>query len=206
MYSAGNLNVESDSSSRRSGRSASSQLMSPGSGGIDIMASITPIPFGIAMRSGSLALDVFRREVGDAGDGCVSDGGVHSVMVVAVEEVRKCSGAVAVAGVGPDVGPFVEQGAVEALYLSIGLRSVGPAVLMQDAPFSQCGVEQSAAVAEAVVGEDSFDGDPLGVEPALSSLPEAGRGRAFLVGEDLGVRDAGVGVVCGVRVCVAGWV
>src|ERR1700694_331008 len=61
MYSAGNLNVESDSSSRRSGRSASSQLISPGSGGIDIMASITPIPFGIAMRSGSLALEQRAR-------------------------------------------------------------------------------------------------------------------------------------------------
>ena len=57
---------------------------------------------------------MFPREVGDAGDGCVSDGGVYSVMVVGVEPSCKCSGAVGLAAVGPDVGPFVEQGAVEA--------------------------------------------------------------------------------------------
>jgi transposase InsO family protein len=35
-------------------------------------------------------------------------------MVVAVEPAGKGSGAVGLAGVGPDVGPFVEQGPVEA--------------------------------------------------------------------------------------------
>ena len=68
----------------------------------------------VADRWQAIALVVFGREVGNAADGWVSDCGVHAVMVVAVEPVRKRPGSVRLAGVGPDVGPFVEQGPVEA--------------------------------------------------------------------------------------------
>jgi hypothetical protein len=60
-------------------------------------------------------LVVFGGEVGDAVDGWTADRGVHAVMVVAVEPAGKRACAVGFAVVGPDVGPFVEQGPVEAL-------------------------------------------------------------------------------------------
>lgn len=103
---------------------------------------------------------MFPREVGDACDGRVSDGGVHSVMVVAVEPACKCSGAVGFAAVGTDVGPLLEEGSVEAFDLAVGPGPVGPAVLVGDALLPEGLVEQPAPVGEVVVGQDPLDGDP----------------------------------------------
>ena len=61
-----------------------------------------------------------------------------AVGVVGVEEVCQGCGALVVGGVGPQVGPFLQQGAVVPLDLSIGLRAVGPGALVADTGGGQC--------------------------------------------------------------------
>src|SRR2546430_11740409 len=123
-------------------------------------------------------------------------------MVVAMEPASKCAGAVGLSAVGPDVGPLLEQGAMETLDLAVGLGPVGPAVLVDDAAFGKRVVEQSTPVGEGIVGQDPLDHHPPGPEPRLGSSPEARGGAALLVGQDLGVGEAGVGGRCGVGVRV----
>ena len=56
-------------------------------------------------------LDVLTRGVVHTADRWLaSECGVAAVVVVGVEEVCQCVGAFGVAGVGPQIGPFVEQG------------------------------------------------------------------------------------------------
>ncbi len=54
-------------------------------------------------------------------------------------------------------------------------------------------------VAGAVVGEDSFNGDAVRGERAVSAVPELCRGGALFVGEDLGVHEPGAVIDCGVQ-------
>jgi hypothetical protein len=66
------------------------------------------------------------REVVDAGDGWLAaEGGVAAVMVVEVQPLVELAAPLGVGAVGACVGPFVEQGAVEALNLAVGLGSAG---------------------------------------------------------------------------------
>jgi hypothetical protein len=79
------------------------------------------------------------------------------VVVVGVQEVCQCR------GVGPQIGPFVEQGAVEALDLAVGLRPVGAREL---AGRTQVGKGllpgEAFAVGPGVVGQDPVDAvDPV---------------------------------------------
>ena len=124
-------------------------------------------------------------------------------MVVAVEEVRKCSGAVALAGVGSDVGPLVEQGAVEALYLSIGLRSVGSGSGVRDGELGAKITPSEALVSGAVVGEDTFDGHVVECEPVVRAFEEAGAADGVFGVQDLAVGDAAVRIDGGMYVVVA---
>ncbi len=63
-------------------------------------------------------LDVLPREVANAvrGDGA-TDAGVGSVVIVLMEPVPVGRSTGLVAGVGPGIGPFGREGAVEALDL-----------------------------------------------------------------------------------------
>src|SRR2546421_11531321 len=104
-------------------------------------------------------------------------------MVVAVEPVCKRPGPVGLAAVRTDVGPLLEESAVEAFDLAVGSGSVGLAVLVDDLGLGQGLVEQDAAVAEVVVGDDALDDDAPGPEPGVGPAPERGGGAARLVGE-----------------------
>src|SRR5947199_3486348 len=125
------------------------------------------------------------------------------MMVVAMEPARKRPSAVHLSAVGTDVGPLLEQGAMEALDLAVGLGPVGTAVLVDDAAVGQGLVEQPTPVAEAVVAQDTLDNHPAGPEPGFGPAPEGGRGGALLVGQDLGVSEAAEVVDGGVEVGVA---
>jgi hypothetical protein len=59
------------------------------------------------------------------------------VVVVGVPEVCQGCGAFGVAGVGALVGPFVEQGAVEAFASAVGLRPAGAGEFADRAEFGQ---------------------------------------------------------------------
>lgn len=140
-------------------------------------------------------LGVLTRRVVDAADWWfASECGVASMVVVGVQEVAERLGALAVCGVGPDVGPFLGQGAVEAFDFAVGLGSVGPGVFARRADLGQ-GVlpGQAFAVGHGVVGQDAFDAVDavFGVE-GCGSQEESGAGGGFLVGVDLGVGQAGV--------------
>src|SRR5450759_878263 len=99
-------------------------------------------------------------------------------------------GSLDLGSVDADVGPFVEQGAVEAFDLAVGLGSVGPSEGVGDAV--EALMKDVASIAGTVVGPDPFDTDAVLCEPCLGSGPETGGGDAELVGVDLGVRGAAV--------------
>ena len=120
------------------------------------------------------ALGVLPWSVVHAGDGWLAvECGVAAVVVVGVEEVCQGFGAFGVAGVRPLVGPFVEQGAVEAFDLAVGLRPVGPYAFVGDAGRCEGLGEQLGLVAGAVVGQDPFDGDAVGLEEGWARCQKA---------------------------------
>jgi hypothetical protein len=83
---------------------------------------------------------------------------VAAVVVVGVQEVCQGCGAFGVAGVGAQVGPLVEQGAVEAFDLAIGLRPVGAGEFSGRAEVGEClAPGEALAVGPGVVGEDALD-------------------------------------------------
>lgn len=106
--------------------------------------------------------------------------------------------------VGLCVGPLVEQGAVEAFDLAVGLRAVGPGSLVGDVGGGQHVPPGVGLVAGAVVGQHALDGDPGLGEELLGAGPERGGGVLALIGEDLAVGQAGVVVDGVVEIAVAG--
>ena len=89
---------------------------------------------------------VLFGEVSDAaGGGVATDSGVGSVVVVPVEPVGEGFLPLGLGGVGPGVGPFLEEGAVEAFDLAVGLRPPGPGPAWVDAQIA-------AEVAPGVLG------------------------------------------------------
>ena len=115
-----------------------------------------------------------------------------AVMIVEVQPARKGGGASRLAAVDADVGPLLEQGAVEALDLAVGLGVVGPGAARPDASGQAGPLEGVAAVARAVVGEHGPPADPVLVEPGSRPPPERDRGDRALVGQHLAVGEAGV--------------
>jgi hypothetical protein len=55
-------------------------------------------------------------------------------------------------------------------------------------------IEETAAIAGAVVGDNPLDGDAVDSEEGLCSIPEGCGGGGLLVGEDLGVGESAVAV------------
>lgn len=140
----------------------------------------------------------------DAADGWAAfESGVAAVMVVEVEPACKGSDALAFGAVEAGVGPFVEEGVVEAFDLAVGLGSVGASAGVADAVGVEDGLEGVGAVAEGVVGEDSSGGDAVVGGEGDGSGHEPGGGGAAFVSEDLGVGEAGVVVDGRVDVGVA---
>src|SRR5262245_2313744 len=119
-------------------------------------------------------------------------------MVVEVEPAVKSAGAGGVAAVDAHVGPFVEQGAVEAFDFAVPLGAAWWEATVPCAGGVDGGGEGVGAVTGAVVGLDGLDADVELGEPGMRSLPESDRGDGFLVIEDFAVGDAAVTVDRGV--------
>jgi hypothetical protein len=104
-----------------------------------------------------------------------------------VEEVCQGGGAVANADVGPQMSPLVEQGAVEAFDLAVGLRPVGAGVLAGRGEVFQGPPPGVAfAVGPCVVRQDVFRTvDAEGGEEGRGPAREGGAGGGFLVPVDL---------------------
>ena len=125
-----------------------------------------------------------------------------AVMIVEMQPAGKRGGAGRLAAVDADVGPLLEEGAVEAFDLAVGMRPVGAGAAMADAGGQAGASEVGAAVARTVVGEHDPDADAALGEPAARALPERDRGDRALVGQNLAVGDTGVVVDGGVDVGV----
>src|SRR5690606_24870399 len=89
-------------------------------------------------------------------------------------------------------GPAVGEGAVEALDLAVGLRSVGAGLLRPDAELGAGVPPGVGLVGRSVVRQDALDGDAAVGEPGHRPAQDADRGLGPLVVVDLGVGDAGV--------------
>ncbi len=123
-------------------------------------------------------------QVGDAAGWWVAaDAGVGSVVVVPVQPVGKRGLSFDVGGVGPLVGPFLKQGAVEAFDLAVGLEPPGPGPARADVQVAAGLTPGVLGVGPGVVGEDPFDRDAACGEPDGGPGEEAGGGGGGLVGQ-----------------------
>jgi hypothetical protein len=169
-----------------------------------VLAASAAAELGVA--EGYLGLGVLTRSVVDTADRRVSvECGVAAVVVVGVEEVCQGFGPLGVRRVGPEVGPLVEERAVEAFDLAVGLGSVGAGEFAGRAEVGEDVVPgQALAVGPGVVGQDPFDaGDAVVVEEGGRAGQEGRAGRDLLVGVDLAVGQPGVVVDGGVDVVEA---
>ena len=73
-------------------------------------------------------------------------------------------------GIELPIGPTLNQGAVEALDLAVGLGAVGAGALGSDGQLLADLAPAVAAVAAAVVGQDPLDAHPAVGEPGLGPL------------------------------------
>jgi hypothetical protein len=94
----------------------------------------------------------------------------------------------------PKVGPLLEQGAVEALHLAVGLRLVlAGRVKRWGDPAGRAELrEGGAAVGGAVIGEHRLGNHAACGEPDLSPSPERRRRYRAFVCQHLAVGEAGV--------------
>ena len=88
---------------------------------------------------------------------------------------------------------------MEALDFAVGLGPIGPGAFVSDAERSAGVAPGVGAVAAAVVGEDSFDGDSSFCEPGHGAFQDSDSGLGPLVGTDLDVGDSGVVIDHGVQ-------
>jgi len=114
------------------------------------------------------------------------------MVIVRVEPVLEGSGAGSVRAVEADIGPLLQQGAVETFYLAVGLRSIGAGATVSRPEFSASAGEETTAVGRTVVGEDRLDGNRTLGKPDLGAGPESNDGLGSLVVQDLAVGKTGV--------------
>ena len=101
---------------------------------------------------------------------------------------------VSLLGVGPvsSVGPFAQGGLDEAFGFAIGLRRVRASATVFDAHLETSLAKVMGAIATAVIGEQSADGDTVAGEE-VNRIPEEGDGgMGLLIGEDASEGHAGV--------------
>lgn len=109
-----------------------------------------------------------------------------AVMVVDVQPRRQGLGATLIGRIGSDVGPFLEQGAVEALHLAVGLGVPGLREALDRAALQNRSSERKGtAVHLSVVGEDTLDRDAVGGEKRGRPGPERSCSRGTFVVTDL---------------------
>src|SRR5512138_1831238 len=107
-------------------------------------------------------------------------------------------GAGGVGSVDAHVGPFVEQGAVEAFDFAVPGGPAGWEPSMLRAGRFDGSSEGACPVAGAVVGLGDLDANPEITEPRVGTVPERDRGRGLLVGKDFAVGESAVAVDRGV--------
>ena len=121
-------------------------------------------------------------------------------LIVVVDEVLVTALAFGFRGVGPGVGPFLQEDAVEAFDFAVSLGPVGPGAFVADPGADEDVAEGPGAVAGAVVGHHPLDRHPVGGEGGDGVGHEGRGGGLGFIGQDLGVDEAGVvidGVVDG---------
>ena len=139
---------------------------------------------------GTASLVVIYREVGYTADRRVAaEGGVAAVMIVEMQPAGKRGGAGRLAAVDADVGPLLEEGAVEAFDLAVGLRPVGAGAAMADAGGQAGASEVGAAVARTVVGEHGRTLTPRSANQLRARCQNATAVTARIVGQNLAVGD-----------------
>lgn len=125
------------------------------------------------------------------------------MMVIAVEPVIKRGGPSRLRAVDADIGPLVEEGAIEALHLPIRARRIGPCATMPYPEFGTGTGEKAAAVCRAIVGEDSLGPDTPIREPGHRTLPEGDCSHSAFIGKHLAIGEAGMVIDHGMDVGIA---
>ena len=96
-----------------------------------------------------------------------------AVIVVDVQPRRQGLSTALIGGIRADVGPFLEQGAVEALHIAVGLGMPGLREALHRTALQHGGLEgEGTAVHPGVVGEDALDHDAMGGEKRCRPGPE----------------------------------
>lgn len=116
---------------------------------------------------------------------------MRTVPIVALDEGGQGRGPARLALPGAPVLPLLGEGAVHALDLPVLPGAVGARVLVLDPAPLQQGVELAAPVAGAVVGHHALYADAQAAEEREAARHERRTGALSLVGQQLGVGDAG---------------
>jgi hypothetical protein len=117
---------------------------------------------------------------------------VSTSMVVVPKPAVKGRGALVACAVDGAVGPAGEQGADEALGLSVRLWSVGACAEVADAEQATGERVDARAVGAAVVGEHALDADAVALEERDRPVQEGNRACRSLVTEHLRVGEPAV--------------
>src|SRR3981189_2203272 len=112
--------------------------------------------------------------------------------IVSVQPNRKFLGTAIGCWIGLSVGPLPERGLDEALGLAVGFWRIGLGADVLDAQVPASITKGEGFVTTAVVGHDAGDGDAEAFVVSHGRLEEGSGTIGFLVGLDLGERDAGV--------------
>jgi putative transposase len=117
---------------------------------------------------------------------------VSASMVVVPEPAVKGGGAFSARAVDGALGPAGDQGADEALCLSVCLRPVRAGAQVLDPEPATGDRVHGRSVRAAVVAEYALDADAVAAVEGEGAAKEGDRGRRLLVGEDLGVGEPAV--------------
>jgi len=134
-----------------------------------------------------------------------SERGVWTLVIVGLDEPRERSEPCSVGSIEPDVGPFVEHGAVEPLRLAVGLRAIrtGDLVRRSDLGERRLKVARDDVIL-GPIGHDALDPDPQTSKVRGRAQHEARAGGASLIRQRLDVGIARVIIDRHVQVVVSG--
>ncbi len=118
-----------------------------------------------------------------------------SVVIVVMEPGRVGGFAFDLGSVGPCIGPFGGEGAVEAFDLAVSLWSERAGAAVRD-PWPERGGERVRSVAGTVIGHHCGDDDAVLGEERVCALPEPGSGVLAFVGQAFGIGQSGAVIDC----------
>src|SRR5690348_16496761 len=117
---------------------------------------------------------------------------MRSLVIVIAQPSGELRSAVCAREVIAPIGPFAQHGLNEALGLAVGLWRPGFGAQVSQPQRLASVTEAVGEVAAAVVGKQTPDGNALLGEPGMGAAEKRNARSCGLVGQDLGIGEAGM--------------